>query len=261
MVDLVVPAYKDSPFLAECIESLRNQNSTRCRVLIVTSTPSPYIQRVAEEYDVPVLVSPRPSGIASDWNFALESATAPFVTICHQDDIYQPDYSTAMLKAIQASDDVLIALCGNTEHTSSGPRPIQLNLRVKRLLLSFAFGDRHIDEARRVRWRLLSFGNPVCCPGVMFNRRLLSDFRFVDTLKSNLDWDAWDRICAKEGKVAYVRDSVVSHRVHEGSETSASIASNVRLVEDFGMFQRYWPAPVCKLIMAMYKRSYSGNRA
>lgn len=261
LVDLIVPAYKDSPYLSECIASLRNQHSTRSRVLIVTSTPSRFIDDIARTFDVEVRVSPRPSGIASDWNFALESASSNYVTVCHQDDVYQPDYCETMAAAISSAPNVLIAVCGNTEHTANGPRPIKLNLRVKRYLLRRAFGSTRVAEARAIRRKLLSLGNPVCCPGVMFNRELLADFRFTDKLKSNLDWDAWDRICSQPGNVAYVRKPVVSHRVHPGSETSASIAGNVRLQEDYTMFQRYWPEPLCRLLMTVYKRSYADNQA
>jgi glycosyltransferase involved in cell wall biosynthesis len=261
LVDLIVPAYKDSPFLAECIESLRRQNSTRCRILIVTSTPSKFIDEVAAASGVEVRVSPRPSGIASDWNFALECARSKYVTLCHQDDVYQPDYCDTMASAIQSAPDVLIAVCGNTEHTKDGPRPIHFNLRIKRYLLHRAFGSTKVSDARKIRRKLLALGNPVCCPGVMFNRELLADFRFSDRLKSNLDWDAWDRICRRQGSVTYVRKPVVSHRVHANSETSASIAGRIRLEEDYTMFQRYWPQPLCRLIMSVYKRSYVGNQA
>lgn len=259
--DLIVSAYKDSPFLAECIESLLQQDSPRSRVLICTSTPTTHILDAGRHYGVPVLVSTRPSGIASDWNFALESAQSDFVTVCHQDDVYLPDYSKSMLTVMERSPDALIGICGNTEHTASGPREIQLNLRIKRHLLRRAFGSTVVQDTSRVRRRLLSLGNPICCPGVIFNRRLIPDFRFSSDFKSNLDWDAWDRISTYRGKITYLSAPLVSHRVHEGSETSASIADNTRLREDYAMFRRYWPDPVCRLILSFYRRSYVGNQA
>lgn len=259
--DLMVCAYKDSPFLAECLASLSAQKNTSSRVVVCTSTPSDYIFRVAGDYGVPVLVSPRPSGIASDWNFALESATSEYVTVCHHDDIYMDDYSSRMVAAMDRSPNVLIGICGNTEHTSLGPRELQLNLRIKRFLLKRAFRSTVIQDTSRVRRRLLSLGNPVCCPGVIFNRSLIPDFRFSSDFKCNLDWDAWDRISTYLGKITYLSDPLVSHRVHEASQTSASIADNTRLREDYQMFRRYWPEPFCRLIMSFYRQSYSGNQA
>lgn len=259
--DLMVCAYKDSPYLAECLESLVKQEGSPSRVVVCTSTPSDYIFGVARDFSLPVLTSPRPSGIASDWNFALESSTSDYVTVCHQDDIYSADYSRRMVAAMDHSPDVLLGISGNTEHTSTGPRELQLNLRIKRLLLRRAFRNTVIQDTSRVRRRLLSLGNPVCCPGVIFNRGLLPDFRFSAEFKSNLDWDAWDRISTYRGKITYLSDPLVSHRVHDQSETSVSIADNTRLREDFQMFRRYWPEPVCRLIMSFYRQSYSGNQA
>lgn len=259
-VDLIVPAFRDSPYLAECLQSLAAQTYPAARVLVVTSTPSTFIDEVAKRFGVEVRVSPRPSGIASDWNFALECGTAPYLTICHQDDIYRADYCERMIGAIRRCDDALIAISDNTEHTAKGPRSTRRNLLVKRLLLALAFGHTRTRNAVSIRRRLLSFGNPVCCPSVMFCRRSLVDFRFHGDFRSNLDWDAWDRICRMPGTVAYVREPLVSHRVHRDSETTAAIATTHRYQEDRVMFARFWPDVVCRLLMLVYRGSYLDNR-
>ena len=43
-----VCAYKESPYLEECIESLKGQ-SVRSNILIATSTPNEYIKNIAEK--------------------------------------------------------------------------------------------------------------------------------------------------------------------------------------------------------------------
>ena len=48
-----VCAYKDSPYLEECIRSLTEQK-VPTNIVLCTSTPSPYIQEIADKYDIPV---------------------------------------------------------------------------------------------------------------------------------------------------------------------------------------------------------------
>lgn len=49
------------------------------------------------------------------------------------------------------------------------------------------------------------------------------------------------------------------HRVHEGSETSACIADNVRIQEDLAMLEKFWPKPIARLINKMYKFAQTLN--
>jgi hypothetical protein len=94
----------------------------------------------------------------------------------------------------------------------------------------------------------------------MFNRRRLSDFRFSNQFRTNLDWDAWMRLADLPGAFVYVRESLVSKLVHPGSETSVTIANRTRSREDRLMFERVWPKPIAALIAAGYALGYRSNR-
>ena len=52
----VICAYKESPYLEECIQSLMNQR-IKSNVIITTSTPNVYIERLAEKYQIPVKIN------------------------------------------------------------------------------------------------------------------------------------------------------------------------------------------------------------
>ena len=51
-----VCAYKESPYLEECIESLKGQ-SVRSNILIATSTPNEYIKNIAEKNNIPYFIN------------------------------------------------------------------------------------------------------------------------------------------------------------------------------------------------------------
>ena len=86
--NFVICAYQESPYLEECIRSLTKQ-TIQSPIRMVTSTPCEYIKTMAEKYKIPLYVNEGEGGIAQDWNFAMSQCNAKYVTIAHQDDIYE----------------------------------------------------------------------------------------------------------------------------------------------------------------------------
>ena len=82
-----VCAYKDSPYLEECLRSVTSQ-TVKSEVICCTSTPSSYIRELTARYQVPLYVRDGASNIREDWMFAYGKAQGRFVTIAHQDDRY-----------------------------------------------------------------------------------------------------------------------------------------------------------------------------
>ena len=258
-VELVVCAYGTSPWLRRCLATLAPQVGEGVALAVATSTPSEHIESAARHFGARYLVNPRREGIAHDWNFAYRSARAPLVTLCHQDDEYAPDYARAMAPLFDAAPDVLFAACDHTETTEEGARALSPVLRVKRMLIRRAFAGAPVRRGPAIRRRLLSWGNPVSCPGVMLHKALAPDFEFDAAFSSNMDWDAWDRLAARDGAVAYVDRPLVAHRVHPASATSVLIADSTRPAEDLAMLRRYWPRPLAALIFQFYKQAYRSN--
>jgi len=256
----VIPAYGNSPFLGECVASLKAQRGPASAIAIATSTPSPAIERVAREGGVELRVNPSSSGIGSDWNFALCAAPAPFVTLAHQDDLFRDDYVECMRAAIAPVPDVLMAFSDFDEIDPAGPRPMHANLRVKRFLVRRAFSGSAAIARREDKRRLLAWGNPIGCPSVVLNRARLPGFRFDETMGSNLDWEAWLRLADERGSFVHVGEPLVTRRIHPASETTSLIAGARRVAEDRAMFRRLWPAPVAAVIAAVYRASYRANR-
>ena len=62
----VICAYKESPFLEECIQSLLCQ-TIKSHILISTSTPNSYLDAVSKKYQIPIYVNDIAGGIAEDW--------------------------------------------------------------------------------------------------------------------------------------------------------------------------------------------------
>jgi hypothetical protein len=258
-----IPVYRAAPNLGALVESLRAQtgSANRSEILLASSTPSSELAEFARHQGLPLHVNPRRIDIASDWNFALQAAKTQLVTLAHQDDLFAPEYVVRMRAALERHPEALLAFCDYREHTPFGTRRTNLNLSIKRALCRRAFGTRECLIESRDKLRLLSLGNPICCPSVVLNRaRLGGDFGFPAGFQTNLDWMAWLGLARQPGGFVYVSQRLVSKGVHTASETTATIANRARQVEDRRMFEAFWPKPIAALLAATYTLSYRANR-
>ena len=104
----VICAYKESAFLEECVKSLVGQ-TVKTNIVIATSTPNATIDAIASKYGIDVCVNTGEAGITGDWNFGVSLAKTPYVTIAHQDDIYEPTYAESIIKKATKYKKPLIA--------------------------------------------------------------------------------------------------------------------------------------------------------
>ena len=253
-------AYRESAYLEECILSLRRQ-TIPSRVVVCTSTPNDWIFSVAERYNLPVFVNEEASGIASDWNFAFRSVETDFVTLAHQDDVYEPGYLAGMLDAMERSRQPVIGFSDYYE-LRNGSRVYASRsrlLRIKELMLIPLRGPAGRGSIP-VRRCILSIGNAICCPSVTYNRAVIGEAPFRSEFTCDLDWDAWERLSKLEGDFCYVPLLLMGHRIHADSATTAMIGdSHGRSCEDLEMYRRFWPRPVAAFLNSLYAGAQNSN--
>ena len=253
-----VMAYQDSPYLSECLNSLKAQ-TVESNIYITTSTPSSYIDDTAKKYGVPVFVTESGKGIAHDWNFSLQSAKTKYVTLAHQDDLYMPEYAASCFNAAEKFTDTLISFTGYDELVGDRERSDTLLLRVKRFMLSFFMPFRNNIRGKFWKRKLLSLGCPIPAPSVLYNYELLKGFQFSSEFSINMDWDAWYQMAKMEGRFVCVKKKLLRHRIHAQSATTIGLKANKRQMEDLKMFQRFWPKILAKLLATIYSRGYKYN--
>ena len=255
----VVCAYRESPYLEECVRSLLSQDETGSRIVLATGTPNDHIYDVADRYAIPVLVNPAGSqGLGADWNFALSCADTDLVTLAHQDDLYLPGYRHAVVSAAESCSHPLILFTDYGERRNDSDVYDNRLLRVKRTLLSPLKNRRHWKSVF-LRRRALSLGSAICCPAVTLCVKNLPSPVFSNDMRSNIDWAAWERISRMPGEFAYIARPLMLHRIYAGSTTSAVLTDNGRRAEDLQVFRRFWPEPVAKLIEHFYQSGEESN--
>ena len=254
----VVCAWGKSRYLEECLRSLADQ-TVGSRILISTSTPSEYIDCLAEKYGAEVYSHEGGRGIGADWNAGYDRADSALVTIAHQDDIYEPGYTGQMLREMNRSRDPLIFFTDYWE-LKDGKRELNThNLKIKRIML-FPLRGRLFRNSRFVRRRILSLGSPICCPSVTYVKAACGDRIFSETMRVSLDWDQWERLSRKKGAFVYSQDPLMCHRLHGESETTRMIADSIRGKEDLEMFRRFWPEGIAAWLEKRYSASAKGNQ-
>ena len=253
----VICAYKESPYLEECVKSLKNQKS-QSNILMVTSTPNEHIKKISQKYNIELKVNTGQGGIVQDWNFAYRQCGTPYITIAHQDDVYFKDYAMKAVKMLEQSKKPLIYFSDYCE-IRNGRRVIDNRLlRVKRILL-FPLRGKLFKGSKFVRRRCLSLGSAICCPAVTYAADNLLDPVFTVRYRSDEDWEAWERISKLKGDFLYDSTIQMGHRIHEESETSLIIGDNARSLEDYEMFCKFWPAPIAKMLTRFYSKSQKSN--
>lgn len=250
-------AYKESDFLEDCVRSLLAQ-TVKSDIFIATSTPNEHINAVAEKYNIPVYINEGEKGIGGDWNFAYSKADTPLVTIAHQDDIYEPEYTAAMLEYINKSKDPIIYFCGYAELRNGEKVYNNTLLKIKKLMLS-PLNIKAFWTSRFVRRRILSFGCPICCPAVTFVKQRVGENPFTNDYLSDVDWQQWEIQSRKNGSFVYNKAPLMCHRIHEDSATTEIIGDNKRTLEDYDMYLKFWPKFIAKLLVKGYSKSQTSN--
>lgn len=253
----VVCAYQESAFLEDSIRSVFQQ-TVRGKVLLSTATPNSHITRIAEKYQIPVFVNTGRKSIADDWNFGYSQADTKLITLCHQDDLYAPNYLETALDAINRAKRPLIFFSDYYELREGKQEHDNKLLKIKRLMLS-PLKVNAFQSSRFIRRRILSLGCPICCPSTTFVKGNLPNPVFEYGYKSDLDWQAWEKLSKLKGEFLYCKRPLMSHRIHVESATSQIIGDNARTQEDFEMFQKFWPQSIAKFLTKFYATSQKSN--
>lgn len=254
----VICAYGESPYLKDCIRSLQEQ-SLSSRIFMVTSTANRYIRQLAAAYQIPLVVREGPSSLAGDWNFAYQQADTRYVTLVHQDDLYRSSYLQEIYLAAGRVTTALLLFTDYCELRGGEYQRHNKLLQIKRFLL-LPLKLPFLQKNKWLRRRILSLGNPICCPAVTFVKDRLPGKVFREGLSSNTDWEAWERLSKREGAFVYIPECCVSHRIHAGSTTTRVIAGRQRAAEDYMMFQRFWPKCLAAVFCRFYGFSEASNK-
>ena len=251
-------AYQENPNLEEGVQTLLAQ-TLQTKIIMVTGSPNGYISSVANKYGIPLFENPSPTGMAGNWSYAYRVADADYVTIAHEDDLYDKEFAASVAAAVQGRPSPLIVFTDYWELNEETLIKESKLLNIKRRM-NAPFRMRAFQSSRFVRNRVLSMGSSICCPSVTYHKAVIGDFTFDDAFLCNPDWDAWYRLSKNKGAFIYIPKPLMIHRIHEQSETTRLLKAGIRQKEDLIIFKRYWPDWIAGRIMKRYSKSADNNK-
>jgi len=249
--------YQESPFLEECIQSVREQDMLG-KIIMTTGTPNSYIASVAKKHQIPLYINPNGGEISKDWNFAIEKAETELVTLAHQDDIYEKNFLKKVLFNCNKVQKPLIVFTDYGELRENVVVTENKLLKMKRVMLT-PLRIPVLWNSRFIRRRILAFGSAICCPSVTYIKPNLPEKLFESGYRSDLDWQTWEKISKIKGAFIYCNNTLMYHRIHKNSATTAIIIENDRTKEDLEMFCKFWPVWVAKIIEKFYGNAEKSN--
>ena len=252
----LVCAYQSSSYLESCVQSLLNQ-TVKSRIQISTATPNEHIRQIADKYGLKLIVNPNKPGIGSDWNFALAHGETELMTIAHQDDIYEPDYTENMLRRMNRCREPIMYFSDYAELRNGKKVTTNKLLRIKRILL---IPVRLFPGWRWARRLSLAFGDPICCPSVTYRKTMMEGLTFTDRFSGALDWEMMEKLSRKKGQFAFDPGIRMCHRIHTESATTEIIGDHTRTREDYEMMRKFWPEAIAKRLSKAYSASEKSNK-
>ena len=129
---------------------------------------------------------------------------------------------------------------------------------IKRLLL-LPLLIRPLSKFKIIKRSAIAFGNGICCPSVTYVKKNIPLPLFMEGMKSNIDWEAWERLSKEKGRFCYINKLLMGHRIHNESTTTKIIESNSRGDEDYYMFKKFWPGFIAKKLSKTYSGSEKSN--
>lgn len=252
----VVLAYQESPFLENCLKSVTNQ-SYPSQVIIATTTPNDHIDKLAKKYNLEVIKGSH-TNIGGDFDFAVNSANTPLITVAHQDDIYEKNYSQKIVDAFQKYPKSSIIFTDYFEIRGKKRVYNNNNLKIKRILLIPARLKGSLKSKFSKR-SIIKFGNAISCPTVAFVIKNCPKEIFNSHYKCDCDWHAWEKLSKRNGTFTFISEPLMGHRISKNSTTTNIINQGIRTKEDYEIFCRFWPTPVAKLFTKIYQKSEKSN--
>ena len=258
----VVLAYKESPYLENAIQSVLNQDYPS-KVIIGTSTDNEYIRSYAKKYNLDVVVNPIKNGNnIGDFDFAWSHGDNTIVTIAHQDDQYDHDYSKKIVEAYHKHPESIILFTDYYEVRNGERVYTNTLLKIKRVLL---FPMKLLKSTKSKFWKqsALRWGNAICCPSVAFvphNIPFEKVFR-QDEFIGVGDWYGWYNLSNVDQKAfTFIPEPLMGHRIDEETHTSREIRDGSRTRQELEMYKKFWPVWFAKLLNHFYRKAQDSNK-
>jgi hypothetical protein len=198
-VSVVIPNYNHARYVGDAIRSVLAQSYRSYELLVVDDGSTDDSRDVIASFGDQVRhLSQQNRGLSAARNAGILAATGELVGVLDADDMYEPDYLSTLVPALQAAPDAAGIYCGY-RFVDEANRPLpQIECR---------------EVAADRLFAALLDGNFLVPESMLLRRRCYDEVGLFDeALRSCEDWDVWLRV-ARTQRILHSGRILTRHRV------------------------------------------------
>ncbi len=221
-VSVVIPAYNSAAYIAETIESVRNQKFRDLEIIIVNDgSPdthelerelSPFMQEI-------VYVRQQSSGAGGARNTGIENARADLIAFLDSDDIWLPEFLASQIAFLGRGFDMVY--CDAVVFRDGSP------LRTSFMAGSPSEGEVNCESLLEGRCNVITSGT------VVRKDALLKAGLFERGPVKAEDFHLWMRMAKQGSRIGYQRKQLVKYRVRPASLSGDTVDRIIRSIDAF----------------------------
>jgi glycosyltransferase involved in cell wall biosynthesis len=223
-ISVVIPAYNASAYLAEALESVRQQTAPPIEIIVVDDGSTDATAAIARAAGA-IVLSQANMGISAARNAGIRAATQPWVALLDADDLWEPDKLRAQWEAAEACPEVGAVFTNFVEFDTNGQIGMPFFSRVPHYheVMGTRIG-RHVLRCEHRSLQEQFFRGNFIAPSTLLVRRLLllQVGLFDVTLTHCEDRECWLRLIAASS-MAVVETPLSRSRIQPGNWSRDSL--------------------------------------
>lgn len=203
LISVILPVYNCENYIEDAVYSILDQTITDFELIIIDDASTDKTLKIINKLDEPrikIVTKRQNSGLIHSLNLGFEMSKGKYIARMDGDDISVPNRFEKQLDILENNPDIIV--CGSwIQHFGKSEITVKHkenhNEIVAQMLLNCS----------------LSMGS------AMFNREVLSVYKFNESKKHVEDYDFWSRV-AWIGKFYNIQEVLYYYRVHERQVSS-----------------------------------------
>ena len=211
-ISVIMSVYNGEAYLAEAIESVRNQTFKKWELIIINDCSTDSTEEILAEFaskDERIKVHPNEVNLKlpTSLNKAISLSSGKYIARMDADDICLPDRLEKQYKFMEENPDVALSSCRfmtvkNGVYASGG------------------VGGRCDFKALKA---MLLVANPILHPGVIAKAEVMKKFNYDTTLTCTEDLELWTRMVMENQKIQILPECLLIYRLHDKQITSTTL--------------------------------------
>ena len=214
-LSVIIPVYNLESDIETCYQSIKKQTFQNWELIVVndgsTDHSKEILDKIATTDSRVQVVTTQNYGVSHARNIGLDKARGAYILFIDGDDVIEENYFQEMLSTItKTSSDIVF-----TSHYYKD------NIKLPTTLLNF----KGIDTQHFLKYHLkFQFINSLCF--CIFNQKILSHIRLVESIKTLEDWEFFFFLIQKSTKISCCEGAFYHYITRYGSSSKSKLNSN-----------------------------------